>query len=73
MQTNVPIAASTSLKLHKIDSRVMHELRRRGHADHVIAKMTPEYAFAEVCKYNGIMNPAKGQPHILANLRQAAA
>lgn len=72
MTTSTTTAAPSTLDLRKIHFHTVSELRRRGHSEEAIATMTPEAAYAEVCKFNGIMNPEEGSAKVLANLRQAA-
>jgi hypothetical protein len=61
------------MNIAKIDPAVVEALRKCGHEETEIEKMTPEFAFNEYCEWHGLIRWGDTLIRTLDSLRASAA
>lgn len=60
------------LNIDKIPAPIIADLKKRGHDDTDIQKMSPQQAFAEYCRWNGLSDWGNTLWHAVQDLQAAA-
>lgn len=61
------------LNLYKIPDDIIADLKNRGHDGSAIQQMTPQQAFAEYCRWNGLSDWGNTLWNAMKDLQAATA